>query len=253
RTVVPSGGPDARIEPPDRLHVVVQDVRPGREHAPQRVAVSQEVGNQNLHPRGRDLGPNGADRGGELEGPAVGKLVPVDRGHDDVMEPEPARGFGHAAGLFGIDRERLPAPDVAEGTGTRADVSQNEKGRGVTRETIADIRAVRALAHGVEIERAENRLVLEVLLAGRNLRLEPFRPSRGRRLGAQPLIGAERLSLLARLASSIGGEPERNRRAPRRGGRGGSGRRREPLRSGSIVHRSRTWPPSSLPPASGAR
>ena len=51
-------------------------------------------------------GADGADRAGEMLGAAVGEIVAVDRGDDDMGEAELGDGVGDARGLAGVERVR---------------------------------------------------------------------------------------------------------------------------------------------------
>ena len=65
RSVVSSPLPDRLLQPRDRLDVVVQDVRPGRHHRPERLRLAVEVGDQDLDAHARARVPQPPDRLGE--------------------------------------------------------------------------------------------------------------------------------------------------------------------------------------------
>ena len=90
----------------------------------------------------------------ELRRAAVGQVVAVDRGDDDMLEAQLGRGDRDMLGLQRIDRARHAGLDVAEGAGPGAGVAQDHHRRVLLGPAFADVRAGRFLAHRREVERS---------------------------------------------------------------------------------------------------
>ena len=84
------------------------------EHELQRVPVAAEVGDEHLDARAGRLQADLADRLGPDGRAAVGQLVAVDAGDDDVAEVHHPHGVADADGLVEIERRRPAGGDVAE-------------------------------------------------------------------------------------------------------------------------------------------
>ena len=85
---VAGAGSDGGIEAGDCLQVVVEHVGAGGDHDLRRAGLAEEVGGQDFDRRvGRGLaeGDNGR---GDVLGAAVGEVIAVDAGDDDVAEAE---------------------------------------------------------------------------------------------------------------------------------------------------------------------
>ena len=104
---------------------------------------------------------------------AVGQVVAVDRGDDDMLEAELGRGDRDMLGLERIDRARHPRLDVAEGAGAGAGVAEDHHRGVLLGPALADVRAGRFLAHGGEVEPAHQLAGLGEAGAGRRLDPDP--------------------------------------------------------------------------------
>ena len=96
---------DLEIEPRHRLEVVVVDVGPRLHHGLDRALLAQEVGGEHLDGGRRRARPDGADGLREMLGAAVGEIVAVDRGDDDVLQASlaiAAATFSGSAGSSGL-------------------------------------------------------------------------------------------------------------------------------------------------------
>ena len=95
---------------------------------------------------------------GEMLRPAVGEVVAVDRGDDDVSRA-PARRPPRAtfSGSAGSSALRQPGRHVAEGAGARAGVAHDHHGGVALRPALADVGAGRLLAHRDEPVLAQDR------------------------------------------------------------------------------------------------
>ena len=169
RALVVALDPYLRLDPPARLDVVVEDVGPGLEHGAKRaLLVAEEVGRQHLDRRLGQLAAERDDRAGPVPGAAVLEVVAIDRGDDDVAQPHARRGSRDLAGLERVERvAALAREHRAVAAGARAGVAHDlERGRAAP-EALADVRAARLLAHGVQAVVAQDPLELGVARAGR--------------------------------------------------------------------------------------
>ena len=116
---------------------------------------------------------DGADGVGEMLRAAVGEIVAVDRGDDDMGQAELGGGFADMGGLVGVERARQPGLDVAEGAGARAGVAHDHEGGVLLLPALADIRAAGLLAHGVQAVGAHDRVRVGVARRHRRLDADP--------------------------------------------------------------------------------
>ena len=114
---------------------------------------------------------DGLDRAHELRGTAVRQVVTVDRGDDDVDQPQLGHGIAQPLGLVRIDRARHPGLDVAEGAGPGAGVAQDHHRGVLLGPALADVRAGRLLADRVQPLAVDQ--PAGVVIAGRGGRLDP--------------------------------------------------------------------------------
>ena len=95
-------------------------------------------------------------------GAAVLQVVAIDRRDDDVVQLELLDRVGHPLGLLRVHRSWASVRHRAVGAGACADVAQDHEGRGPVIPALADVRASRFLAHGVQVEVAHDRLESQV-------------------------------------------------------------------------------------------
>src|SRR5690606_32785602 len=113
--------------------------------------IAQEVRCQDLdRGRGRS-GADGADHGGEVCRAAVGQIVTVDGGDDDVLELKSGYGLRDVLRLFRVERLRQTRAHVAESAGARARVPHDHHGRVLLAPALPDVGAARLLADGVQV------------------------------------------------------------------------------------------------------
>ena len=84
--VVAFGTSDASIEPRNRLHVVVEDLRGSVDDAVQSVSVSDKVRSEHFDGRAGPLA-NGDDASIKMLPTSIGQIVPSHRGDHHVLEP----------------------------------------------------------------------------------------------------------------------------------------------------------------------
>lgn len=144
-----------------RIHI-----QPALGHHLDHVQVAAEVTRQGLDQQGRLLGLDAADGLGEVMGAAVGQVVAVDAGEDDVAQPPAGQGLCGVLGLVGVEG-RGPAVrlDAAEAAPARAGVAHEHDGGGggvlvVAAPALADVGAPGLLADGVQAQPPQVRLDL---------------------------------------------------------------------------------------------
>ncbi|MPL92900.1 hypothetical protein SDC9_39024 [bioreactor metagenome] len=190
RMEVARTGAHLGIEAGHRLEIVVEHVGARLDHLFQHLGTAfQEVGGQDLD---RGVGramAHGADRLGKMLGAAILEIVTVDRGDDDMLQPERLHRMGDAARLEHIKRIGPAGRDVAEGTAAGADLAHDHH-RGVAlAPAFADIRAARLFADGDQLVRFQDLAGVLVALRGRRLDPDPVRLLRLRMIGTMRLLG----------------------------------------------------------------
>ena len=130
------------------------------------------------------LGAASADRlhdRREVRRAAVVEVVAVDRRDDDMPEAHRRDRLAHAARLVGIERSRQPRAHVAERAGARAGVAHDHQRRVLLGPALADVRAARLLADGVQPPLAHDAPGLEIarVRRGRLTRIQLGLRSRG--------------------------------------------------------------------------
>ncbi len=138
------------MEAQHRLGVVVQHRRLLPQDDPQSFFVSLEVGNENLDVAiGHELTDPG-DRLREDPRPPVVEIITVHAGEYGVLQTHCGNRRGGTGGLVAVDLTRPSRLDIAEGTGTGAQIAEeHQRGRALA-PTFMDVRTARLLAHRVE-------------------------------------------------------------------------------------------------------
>ena len=170
-----------RVQPPHRLDVVVEDLGPRGEHRLQRLFLdAEEVGRQHLDRSLGQLRLQRADRRRVVAGAAVGDVVAVDRGDDDVLELHLRRGLGEPQRLERVRRRLgLARVDVAVAARASARVAEDLERRGAAAPALGDVRAARLLADRVQREPVHELLDVEVrAVLRRRAHLHPLGPAR---------------------------------------------------------------------------
>ena len=125
RRVVARARADGRIESRHRLKVVVVDVGPrGDDRLDRRLMLVAEVGRQDLNSGVWRVAAQRLDHLDELACPAVGQIVAIDRGDDDMLQPQLGRCGGDMLRLQLVDGARHARLDVAEGAGPGAGIAR---------------------------------------------------------------------------------------------------------------------------------
>ena len=161
RVRVVGAGTRLPVEPRYGFEVVVHHVgEPAFERFERGLEPAAEIGHQNFDPRLRRTFPDGADAVGEMSGTAVAEVVAVDAGDHHVGEPQCSNGLRKVPRLLGIGRLGPAVGDVAERAAPRAEVAEDHERRRALAEALADVRAGRLFADGVELRLAQDLLDL---------------------------------------------------------------------------------------------
>src|SRR3984885_14529947 len=99
----------------------------------------------------------------EMRGAAVGQVVAIDRGDNDMLQAESRYGLCYSARLVGVERAHLAVRDRPIRTIARAHIAHQHEGRGTMRKAFANVGAACFLADGMQLQLGENRLGAEVL------------------------------------------------------------------------------------------
>ena len=168
-------GTDAEVEPRHRLQIVVEHIRTGGDDDLERAVLAQEIRRQHLDGGRRRTGADGGDDGGEMRRPAVGEIVAIDGGDDDVVQPEAGDRLGHAFRFGRIERARQAGAHVAEGARARARVAHDRECRVALLPALADVRAARLLAHRMKPVLADDGARLGISGRARRPDADPLR------------------------------------------------------------------------------
>src|ERR1700683_367774 len=106
-----------------------------------------------------------------MRGPAVVKVVAVDRGDNHMRQSELKSRLGDVLRLGRIEGARKRGLDVAERASAGAGIAHDHEGGVLFLPAFADVRAGRLLANGVESVGAHD--VSRLDIAARNRRLDP--------------------------------------------------------------------------------
>ncbi len=146
--------------------------------AAQRLFLALEVGREDLDARARRLQANLADHlDKRLRGAQV-VVVAVDAGDDRMRQPKLRHRIRDAARLVEVDRLRPALGHRAKAAAPRAQVAEHHERGGLLVPALANVGAVRGLAHGMQVQLARHLLQRVEGLAARRLRLQPLRLAR---------------------------------------------------------------------------
>src|SRR5262245_39654862 len=151
RAVELGARPHRRVDPADRLEVVVDDVGLGVDDHLERGPVALEVRDQDFDGH-LGAGFARADDGLGPDGRApVLELVAVDARDHHVLEAHERKALRHAPRLVLVPRPRPAGLDVAKPAGAGAGVAQYHDGGHATGPALAHVRAAGLLADRVEL------------------------------------------------------------------------------------------------------
>jgi len=115
-----------------------------------------------------------ADRFGEDMSAAVGLIVACYTGYHGVAEIQVLHGFCDTARFVFVETIRMPGLDSTETAVAGADIAEDHKRGCASAPALADVRAVRTLADGMEPGRFDQPLKLTIFLPIRGFCFYPF-------------------------------------------------------------------------------
>ncbi len=150
------------------------DVGPRRDDRLDRgLVLVAEIGGQDFDRGVRRVAAKRLDHLDELARAAVGQIVAVDAGDDDMLQAQFGRRDRDMLGLQRVDRARHPRLDVAEGAGPRAGVAEDHHRGVLLGPAFADVRAGRFLAHRGQAQLAHQPSGVVIAFADRRLDPDP--------------------------------------------------------------------------------
>ena len=147
-----------RREPLDRFHVVIENLRRGVEHELDAPILRVKIGDEHFDDDRRIHLADGADGAREMFRAAIFQIIARDRGDDDVLELHPPNGFRDALRFVFLERERFRGRDRAKAAGAGAAFARDHHSRGALAPAFPAVRALRALADGVQAQVGDERL-----------------------------------------------------------------------------------------------
>ena len=166
-------GADVAVAAGDGLEVVSEDVGLGVEDGLEVVGIALEIGDEDFDLCVGGGLADGADGVGPDGGAAVGQLVAVDGGDDDVAEVHGGDGVGDACGFIVVWRGGSACFDVTEAAGAGAGVAEDHDGGDAGRPALAHVGALGFLTDGVEVVVVDQVECLGVVLGGGQGGAEP--------------------------------------------------------------------------------
>ena len=121
---------------------------------------------------------HGTDGRGPDGGAAVGQFIARDGSDDGVLQAHEPDRLGHAARLVVIELGRAAGLHRAKAAAPRADVAENHDRGRLARPTFAEVRALGALANGVELVLVDDPGRFQVDRAAGDFGAEPVRFAR---------------------------------------------------------------------------
>ena len=161
------------IQPRHRFGVVVQHLRLGLDHNPDRFLLPLEIGHQHFHLAPRRLAADLPDHHGERARAAQYIVIPVHAGDHGVLQIEDRHRFRHPPRFVEVDWLRPALGHRAKTAAAGAGISQHHEGRCALVPALPDVRAMRRLAHRMQVERTGQALQLVVIFTHRCAGLEP--------------------------------------------------------------------------------
>src|SRR5438270_11729882 len=163
RAAIPHDG----LEAFDRLDIVVEHVHARVDDGPHRLEVSLEIRDEGLDEQVGTAGLDLPHRLCEVSRASVGQVVAIDRCEHDVGEVHFGEGDRHLRRFVQVESSmRIARSHRAEVATASAGVPHQHERRGPSAPTFPDVGAMGLLAHGVQVQGAEEALQVTVVLAG---------------------------------------------------------------------------------------
>ena len=178
--LVPRPRPHHPVQPRHRLRVVVQHLGPRIHHNANCLFVALKIRDQHFNAASGRLPPYLLDHHRKHARPADKIIVAIHARDHRMFEAQRSHRFGHTPRLVEIDRLRPPLGHCAKSASPRTQVAQHHECCRLVMPALADVRALRALAHRVQAQRPGKSFELVIVFAHRRARLQPLRLGRGR-------------------------------------------------------------------------
>ena len=120
---------------------MVEDFGLGSHDSPERNFIAPKVRNQHLDRTTRLQNPNPTNALCKDPGAAVRQLVAVDTGEDCMLQPHCMNTLADPSRFIRIQEWRSAGLDLAEAAAARTSIAHQQKGRGTTAPTLADVGA----------------------------------------------------------------------------------------------------------------
>lgn len=172
--IVAGGFSDGALEAFDGLHVVVENVGFCVEDDVHELGFSTEVWDKNFDSGLWVLVADGADGCGPDGSTAVFEVIAGDGGDDGVFEAHFFDGLGDSGGFAEIEFCGAAGLDGAECAGAGANITEDHQGCSAAGPAFSHVRALSALADGVEVIRIYEGADFFVLWAVRKFCAEPI-------------------------------------------------------------------------------
>ena len=111
----------------------------------------------------------------KISGSANVVVIAIHAGDDGMLQSKRGDGFGDATRLIPIDRLGTAFGHGAESAAASADIAQQHEGRGLVIPALADVRALRRFADGVQPKPARQLFQVMEVFANRSFRPQPLR------------------------------------------------------------------------------
>ena len=165
RALVARAQADLAVEARDGFGVVIEHIGRGVHHGVHGRVAALKIGHQHLDAAARNALADGADGQGEQFRAAIVAVVAIDAGDHGEAQTHGGDGFGDAARLVVIHRQRRAFLHGAEAAAARADVAQNHERGGAVVPAFAHVGAGGAFADGVQAEAVDQRFQIAIVLA----------------------------------------------------------------------------------------
>ena len=147
------------IQPRHGFQVVIHHVgRRGFQNLQRAVKSAAKIGHQHFNACRRRKLARSPNTVNEMLRAAVLQVVAIDRRDDDVRKLQRRNRPRQVERLIGVERIGASVADIAKRAAPRALVAHDHEGCSTFAETLADVRARRFLAHGVQIVLAQDAL-----------------------------------------------------------------------------------------------
>jgi hypothetical protein len=147
-----------------------------------RLQIPAKVRGKDLYGSIRKTPPDRPDGGNKMPRPTIRKVVPVDRGQNDVLEPQNPSNLRNPEGFQRIGGKGLSRRDSTETTSAGANLTQEKKGCHPPPETLTTVRTAGFLANRPKLKSPQLCLGIRKILEVKNALLHSDSPREGKLL-----------------------------------------------------------------------